>query len=581
MVASSTRTITIGTRTSELARWQTDHVIEQLQRAWPDLQCETRAFVTTGDKELDKPLPEIGGKGLFTAELEEALRSGEIDLAVHSLKDLPVQNAPGLTIGAVIGRADVADGLVAPEGQSLTALPPGAIVGTSSLRRQAQLLAVRPDLRVKSIRGNVGTRVQKVLDGDYDAAVLAAAGLQRLGLEGSVADWLTLEVMLPAPGQGALAVQCRASDEATLALLAAVDDGDVRRATTAERHFLQALGGGCSAPIAAYARPGDGGALAFEGMVADPDGSRLIRVSGRGSDPQHLAETLAAEAIRKGARVILEELAEPADSPAAVSPLHGRKIVVTRPRPQARALADRLAALGATPILFPTIRIAPVADTARLDQAILSLARYDWVVFTSVNGVGVFWERMAALKKDADLFDGTHLAAIGPATGEALTEKGVQPDFIPEEFVAERIAEGLGDVSGRTILLPRAEQARATLADMLRAAGAKVDEIATYRTLPADPEIKGVSPLQGADAITFTSSSTVRNFATLAGGPDEARRIAADTCIACIGPITAGTVREMGMRADVVADTYTIDGLVQALVNYYSPGTAQRIRGRR
>ena len=575
MVASSTRTITIGTRTSELARWQTDHVIEQLQRAWPELKCETRTFVTAGDKEIDKPLPEIGGKGLFTAELEEALRNGEIDLAVHSLKDLPVQNAPGLTVGAVIGRADVADGLVAAEGQSLTSLSPGAIVGTSSLRRQAQLLAVRPDLRVESIRGNVGTRVRKVHGGEYDAAVLAAAGLQRLGLEGSVADWLTLDVMLPAPGQGALAVQCRASDEATLAIVAAIDDRDVRRATTAERHFLQALGGGCSAPIAAYARPGDGETLTIEGMVADPDGSRIIRVSGSGSDPQLLAETLAAEAIDRGARAILEELAQPTDSPAAVPPLHGRKIIVTRPRAQARTLADRLAALGATPILFPTIRIAPVADTSRLDEAILSLARYDWVVFTSVNGVSVFWERMAALDKGIELFDGTHLAAIGPATGDALTEKGVNPDFIPEEFVAERIAEGLGDVGGRTILLPRAEQARATLADMLRAAGAEVDEIATYRTLPAVPEIKGMLPLQGADAITFTSSSTVRNFATLAGGPDEARRIAAGLCVACIGPITAGTAREMGMHTDVVAETYTVDGLVQALVEFYQGSTSR------
>lgn len=576
MVASSTRTITIGTRTSKLARWQSDHVIEQLQDAWPDLLCEIRPFVTTGDKELDKPLPEIGGKGLFTAELEEALRSGEIDLAVHSLKDLPVQNAPGLTIGAVIGRADVSDGLVAPQGQSLTALPPGAVVGTSSLRRQAQLLAVRPDLRVKSIRGNVGTRVRKVLGGDYDAAVLAAAGLQRLGLEESVADWLTLEVMLPAPGQGALAVQCRASDEATLALLAAIDDEEVRRATTVERHFLQALGGGCSAPIAAYARSDDDGTIILEGMVANPDGSRVIRVSGRGSDPQHLAESLAAEAIGKGARPILNGLAQTTDSPGAVPPLHGRKIVVTRPRAQAKALAERLATLGATPILFPTIRIVPVADTKRLDEAILSLARYDWVVFTSVNGVSIFWERMAALTKDSDLFDGTHLAAIGPATGEALSEKGVKPDFIPEEFVAEQIAEGLGDVAGRTILLPRAEQARATLADMLRADGAEVDEIATYRTLPAVPEIKGVSPLEGADAITFTSSSTVRNFATLVGGPDEARRIAAACSIVCIGPITAGTVREMGMRADVVAETYTMDGLVQALVDFYQRKSSKR-----
>lgn len=569
MVAPSTRIITIGTRTSELARWQTNHVIEQLQHVWPELHCEVKPFVTAGDKELDKALPEIGGKGLFTAELEEALRSGEIDIAVHSLKDLPVQNAPGLTIGAVIGRADVADGLVTNEAQSLTSLAPGAVVGTSSLRRQAQLLAVRPDLRVKSIRGNVGTRVRKALDGDYDAAVLAAAGLTRLGLETSVAEWLSLDVMLPAPGQGALAVQCRAADEATLALLATIDDSEVRRATIAERHFLQALGGGCSAPIAAYARAGDEGTLTFDGVVAAPDGSLVIRVSGSGSDPRRLAEALAVEAMDKGAGAILEELAQPLESPPAVPPLHGRKIIVTRPRAQAQALAERLAALGATPILFPTIRIAPVSDTARLDDAIRALARYDWVIFTSVNGVDVFWERMEALGRNVGVFDGTRLAAIGPATAEALEERGANADFIPEEFVAERIAEGLGDVAGLSILLPRAEQARATLADMLREAGADVDEIATYHTLPATPEMKGLSPLEKADAITFTSSSTVRNFATLAGGAGEARRITSGICVACIGPITAGTVRELGMQADVVAESYTIDGLLQALVDFY------------
>jgi hydroxymethylbilane synthase len=222
MVVSTTRTVIIGTRTSKLARWQAEHVSQGLKRAWSGLTCQIQPFVTKGDKTLDEPLPEIGGKGLFTAELEQALREGTIDVAVHSLKDRPVENAPGLTIGAILAREDVADGLVTGSGCLLAELPPGAVVGTSSLRRQAQLLAVRPDLEVKSIRGNVDTRIRKVRDGEYDAVVLAAAGLRRIGLEGAVAEWLSLSMMLPAPGQGALAVQCRNDDQITLELLSSI-----------------------------------------------------------------------------------------------------------------------------------------------------------------------------------------------------------------------------------------------------------------------------------------------------------------------------------------------------------------------
>jgi hydroxymethylbilane synthase len=206
--------LTLGSRTSALAMWQSRHVMDTLQTVWPGLECTIEPFVTQGDKTLDRPLPEIGGKGLFTLELENGLREGRIDLAVHSLKDLPVDDAPGLTLGAILGRADVRDVLVAKNGQTLDTLPPGAVVGTSSLRRQAQLLARRPELTVRSIRGNVETRIHKALHGDYDATLLAGAGVTRLGLDAHISQWLALDVMLPAPGQGALAVQCRATGAA-------------------------------------------------------------------------------------------------------------------------------------------------------------------------------------------------------------------------------------------------------------------------------------------------------------------------------------------------------------------------------
>lgn len=567
------RTLKVGTRTSRLARWQSARVIELLQEAWPDLQCELRPFVTKGDRTLDKPLPEIGGKGLFTAELERALREGEIDVAVHSLKDLPVENAPGLTVGAVTDRANAQDGLVARNGHTLATLPAGAVVGTSSLRRQAQLLAQRPDIEVKSIRGNVGTRVRKALEGDYDAAVLAAAGLERLAMTDVVSEWLPPAVMLPAPGQAALAVQCRADDEGVLALLAAIESDGARRTTAAERRFLQALGGGCSAPIAAYGTVKANGGLHLRGLIAAPDGRRVIRVEGE-SERRDLAaalalgERLAEEALAQGAAVILAAL-EPEVAEKGVKPLAGQRIVVTRPPHQAPELAERLEALGATPVLFPTITIRPMADNGELDEAIGDLGRYDWVIFTSVNGVAIFFEQMADLELDAGIFDGVRVGAIGPATGDALADNGVTPDYIPEEFVAERIAEGLGDVSGLSILLPRAEIARKTLREMLVEQGAAVDEVATYQTLPAKPDSEALAALEDVEIITFTSSSTVRNFIQLVGGREEATRLLQDATVACIGPITAGTVEEeLDMRAAIVADEYTMDGLVAAIISH-------------
>jgi hydroxymethylbilane synthase len=296
--------ITIGSRTSRLALWQTRTIIDQLQQAWPGLECRIEPFVTKGDKTLDQPLPQIGGKGLFTLELEQALRDGRIDLAVHSLKDLPVEDAEGLILGAIVGRADVRDVLVTANGNTLGSLPLEAVVGTSSLRRQAQLLYARPDLQVRSIRGNVETRIRKVQDGQYDATVLAAAGVTRLELEEHIAQWLPLEVMLPAPGQGALGVQCRAGDEAILELLSAVHQPAVAAAVTAERSFLHHLGGGCATPVAAHAILGKKG-LYMTGLVASLSGGKQIQVNGHGGDGWKLGERLAQEALAQGAGEIL------------------------------------------------------------------------------------------------------------------------------------------------------------------------------------------------------------------------------------------------------------------------------------
>jgi len=293
-----------ATRPSKLARWQTNYVINALKSLHPDLECEERVITTQGDKILDKPLPEIGGKGLFTQELEAELLSGAVHCAVHSLKDLPVDNITGLTVGCIPARAEVRDALISAHGYTVSTLPNGASVGTSSLRRAAQILSLRPDLRIESLRGNVDTRLRKALDGQYDVIILAGAGLTRLGLENHVTEWLSLNVMLPAPGQGALAVQCRADDKETLAILSKFEDEATRKAVTAERAFLQGLGGGCSVPVAAYASVSDG-IIELTGLVISEDGKKAIHVNRTGTNAQLLGNELAHRAVAQGADEIL------------------------------------------------------------------------------------------------------------------------------------------------------------------------------------------------------------------------------------------------------------------------------------
>jgi hydroxymethylbilane synthase len=299
--------LTFATRPSALARWQTDHIIHLLQARFPGLDCKVELIRTTGDRMLDKPIPEIGGKGIFTYELEEALRAGRVDAAVHSLKDLPTEESPGLVIGVILKRGDARDVWICRAGHTLETLSPDARVGTSSIRRRAQLLALRPDLLIESIRGNVDTRLRKVQEGQYNAIVLAAAGVIRLGLQGHITEYLSLEEMLPAPGQAALAVQCRVEDKTTRSLLTTLDHPPTRLAVTAERAFLNRLGGGCSLPVAAYATL-EGEQITLHGKVATPNGERIILVHGAGTDPIHVGTSLAAQALARGAAEILSAL---------------------------------------------------------------------------------------------------------------------------------------------------------------------------------------------------------------------------------------------------------------------------------
>ncbi|MCX6620567.1 MAG: hydroxymethylbilane synthase [Acidobacteria bacterium] len=293
--------LTIGSRGSQLALWQARWVQNQIETTGET----TRLLLirTTGDKITDVPLAKVGAKGLFTKEIEEALLDGRIDLAVHSLKDMPTDLPAGLTLSAIPEREDPRDAMV---GTRLASLPPGARIGTSSLRRTAQLLALRPDLKIESIRGNLDTRVKKVEQG-FDAVVLAAAGLRRLGWSDRIADVLPPEVMCPAVGQGALAIETRDDGGAGQAACRRLDHLPTRQAVTAERAVLAALGGGCQVPIGAHAVI-DGAAIWIRAVVISPDGRQIIRRESRGAagDAQAIGARLGAELLAHGAREILD-----------------------------------------------------------------------------------------------------------------------------------------------------------------------------------------------------------------------------------------------------------------------------------
>lgn len=301
--------MTIGTRGSQLALWQANWVKDEIRRRHSGVEVVVKVISTKGDRVLDVSLPKLGeqGKGLFTKELEEAIFDGQVDLAVHSLKDLPTELPPGLQIGAFCEREDVRDALVAREGiLSFDDLPKRGSLGTSSLRRQAQLLAARHDLLIQPVRGNVDTRLRRLDGGEFDAVVLAAAGLHRLGYTSRITQYLAPDFMVPAVGQGALAIETRKNDAEVNEIVLALDHELTRLACTAERAFLKGLGGGCLVPIAAHAEI-EAGLLRLTGLVANPDGSEAVRGELRGhlESAEALGQELAEDLLSHGAGRIL------------------------------------------------------------------------------------------------------------------------------------------------------------------------------------------------------------------------------------------------------------------------------------
>jgi len=585
--------VRIGTRGSALALWQARWLQTEIERRRPDISVELVVIRTESDRRPDVPITAMESRGVFTRDIEQALLDGEVDAAVHSLKDLPSEDAPGLVLAATSPREDPRDALLTPDGVSLEELKSGAVVGTSSLRRAALLRAARPDLNVRPIRGNIDTRLAKLRSGAYDAIVMAAAALNRLGRD-VPSRLLEPETWTPAVAQGIIGVQVRANDVEMLSLLSPIGDPRSGMCARIEREMLHSLGGGCSVPVGGLARLEDG-RVTLRGFVGSADGRRTLYAERSADEVQShgLGALVAADLRAAGAEEILAALrsdspllrspdaygpASDASAPAAppaAAPLAGKCILTTRAAEQASELSRLIELQGGTPVEFPTIRIQPPSDWAPVDGAIRDVAEFQWLVFTSANGVRAWFDRAAKLGLEATGGGAVRTAAVGPATARELEGRGATVSLVPAEYVAESLLDALLalGVEGVRFLLPQAAQARRTLADGLRAAGAIVHTASVYTTEPSREdaqELREVLRSGALDAATFTSASTVRNLVA-ALAPESAAQLLSGTVVACIGPITAATAREHGVRVDVEASEHTLHGLVAALAARLKP----------
>ncbi len=559
--------IILGSRGSELALTQSKQVAEWIRRAVPDIEVRIEIFTSKGDKIQNIPLAKIGGKGLFTKELETALLDGSIDFAVHSLKDLPTELPEGLCVGAVPVRENPCDALVSRAGHTLANLPRGARVGTSSLRRKSQLLALRPDFEIVDLRGNVPTRVRKMTEQGLDAIILASAGLHRLGMAEVITELIPPETMLSAVGQGALGIEIRGDDDDMRAILSHLHHEETALEVTAERALLAGLGGGCQVPIGARARI-DGNELVLNACVCAPDGSQVLRQCVRGprAEAADLGQT-AAKTLQRDGALRLMVLAEHLEGPVP-KPLAGVRIVITRARGQVGDFAEDLERLGADVVEFPTIRVKDLTPREEVD------ASYDWLVFTSVNGVEAFARWLEGRDKSFGDFGDASVCAIGSATARALLDRGVPVALTPDRFVAESLLEVLeqleGCLPGKRFLMPRGNLARPLVPDALRARGAEVTELTVYETVPAEITPDAVKALLAStpDLVTFTSTSTARNFRECFDAAQMAQ-LREHAIFASIGPITSESARELGMDITIEPGQHDIPALVHAIATYY------------
>jgi hydroxymethylbilane synthase len=575
----------LGTRGSKLARCQSELIAEALKHNHPGLVVETVLIQSQGDQLLNSPLWKIGGKGLFTKEIEWALLEHRVDVAVHSLKDLPTTPTPGLVVAAIPQRESPWDVLLGVSPFELSELGTEEKIGTSSLRRQSFLRQLYPNLVLEDLRGNVPTRLGRLLDGEYCGIILAEAGLNRLGLSAPFQRRLRSDELLPAPGQGALAIQCREDDEQTLNLLRGLHDGETAACVEAERALLQHLGGGCQAPLGAYAEVKDG-RLHLTGRIVSPDCTSTLTETIVGSvcETEELGSQLARELLNAGAREWMknwrlnptEEETNPIiqafEEEQKQLPLFGISVIVTREEDSDGPISRALRAQGASPICLPLVKSDLCPHTPDMQKALHDWSSFGWVVITSKRAMESLWE--AGLAANQELWHSVKWAAVGPGSAERMRNMGVQPELVStvgtREGLVTELLQKLATSGKQRVLFPRSNLTEEGLDQQLAQKGVDVFSPIAYATTTQTKHFTLLAQLlmeKKSRVVLFASPSAVTAFAQAwLLIPEVLRFELMGTLVAgSIGPSTSAELKNHGFTVTVETQERTFEGLVSAL----------------
>ena len=565
------KTIKIGTRGSKLALYQAFLVQEELQKKFPETTFILEIIKTKGDQILDVALSKIGDKGLFTKEMETALFNGEIDMAVHSLKDLPTKFPEGAKLGAVLKRGDIRDALISLDGRKIKDLTSNDVIATSSLRRKAQLLRINKDFKIIEIRGNVNTRIRKMQEGYCDVMVMAGAGLQRLEMGEYISELFDPEIMIPACSQGAIAVEIRENDPDTETLLLKINHDMSLLATQAERAFLGTLEGGCQIPVGSYTII-EGDNFKITGFISSIDGTKFIKDSVEGDISQavYLSAKLAKSLYNLGGAEILKEIRnENLANPQSELTLKDKVIISTRALEASDTLPEIIKSSGAVLLALPMIEIIPSLMEPKMSQKLNNLHEYDWIFFTSKNGVVNFFKQLIDARGSTELPKSVKLAVIGYKTGLELEYYGYAPTFISEENTAEEFLNRFNakyQPENLKILLSLGNLADNTLQNNLSVKNT-VHRINVYQTVkPAqtDTEILDLIKNNQYDLIIFTSPSTFNNFCTFYDSS-----LLEKLKMASIGNVTTKAIQKAGLDPLFTAKKSNAEGIRDAITEFY------------
>jgi len=564
------QTIRIGTRGSKLALYQAYRVKEELEVHFSEIGFEIVIIKTKGDKILDIPLSKIGDKGLFTKEIETAMFNHEIDMAIHSLKDLPTIFPEGVRLGAVLKRGDVRDAVISSNNRKIKDLTPDDVIATSSLRRKAQLLRINKDFNIIEIRGNVNTRVRKMQEGYCDVMVMAAAGLQRLGMENLISEFIDPLVVIPACSQGAIAIEIRENDPFIEEMLSIINDRETMIATTAERAFLRRLEGGCQIPVGSYSCI-QGDQFHITGFISSIDGSNFIKESASAHIEKAVetAVSLAETLYMNGGKDILESIRISNLIKPEKMTLSDKIIVSTRATGSGDSLPDLLTARGAKVLSLPMINIVPSRLNKFSQEILENIEMFDWIFFSSKNGVANFFRLLIETKGNTELPKALKKAVIGQKTAFELDYYGYVADYISPGNTSEDLLDQFYKAynsKNQRILLSLGNLADDTLINRLSKEN-DVKRINVYHTEKpesADDEVLELIRQDKYDLIVFTSPSTFQNFCSFYEY-DKIKFLK----MASIGTTTSSAIEDAGFTPVVTAKKSSTEGLTEAITEYF------------